>query len=466
MQSSTATLEIARGAPLDESALDALFDELFPICRSITGEGLRRSLAVFGRYMPLRIEGVPSGSQVFDWTVPPEWRIRAAQLTGPDGRVVADLKESNLSVINYSAPVDAWLTLAELRKYIHTVPPVPSAIPYVTSYYKRRWGFCLPYVRLQTLPEGMYHAWIDSEFVPGAVEFGQCVLAGETEAEIVLTSYLCHPSLANNELSGPLALLALYDRLSRWPRRRFTYRFILNPETIGSLCYLSRYGTHLRQKMAGGLVLTCLGGPSGKLSYQSTRRGNSLLDRTMANIASEGGIPLEIRSFDPTDGSDERQYCSPGFNLPMGQIARTVYGRYPEYHTSLDNKEFMDIATVARSAAYIEKILKCAEISWTYRNLAPYGEPQLGKRDLFPSFNSPATRNQSSDALSDERRFLKRSMMILNYSDGENSMIDIAGRCECQVGELEPVLEKLEQVGLLAIQPLRNPYQGVTDDLH
>jgi aminopeptidase-like protein len=456
MQSSAAALEIACGASVDESTIDALFDELFPICRSITGPGLRRSLAIFERYMPLEIEGVPSGSQVFDWTAPPEWRIRSARLTGPDGSVVADLEESSLSVINYSAPVDAWLTLAELREHLHALPSLPTAIPYVTSYYQRRWGFCLPYDRLRALPEGAYHARIDSEFVPGAVEFGQCVLPGESEAEIVLSSYLCHPSLANNELSGPLALLAVYDRLSRWPRRRFTYRFILNPETIGSLCYLSRYGDHLRQTMAGGLVLTCLGGPSEKLSYQLTRRGNTLLDRVMEDIASEGVIPLEIRAFDPTDGSDERQYCSPGFNLPMGQIARTVYGRYPEYHTSLDNKEFMDIAAVARSASSIEHILKRAEISWTYRNLAPYGEPQLGKRDLFPSLNSPDTRRHSSDHLSDERQFLKRSMMILNYSDGESSMIDIAARCGCAVGDLEPVLEKLEQVGLVAIEQGRS----------
>jgi aminopeptidase-like protein len=447
----TAALETAGGICIDARAMDALFDELFPICRSITGPGLRHSLAIFQRHMPLQIEGVASGSQVFDWTVPPEWRIRSARLTGPDGAMVADLQESNLSVVNYSAPVDAWLTLSELREHLHTVPALPSAIPYVTSYYRPRWGFCLPYNRLQTLQEGTYHARIDSEFVEGAVEFGQCVLPGETEAEIVLSSYLCHPSLANNELSGPLALLAVYNRLSRWPRRRFTYRFILNPETIGSLCYLSRYGNHLRRKMAAGLVLTCLGGPSKTLTYQLTRRGNTLLDRTMGEVAKESVIPLEIRAFDPTDGSDERQYCSPGFNLPMGQIARTVYGRYPEYHTSLDSKEFMDVATVARSASYIEAILKRAEISWTYRNLAPYGEPQLGKRHLFPSLNSPGTRHHSSDNRSDQRQFLKRSMMILNYSDGRNSMIDIANRCGCTVGELEPVVEKLEQVGLLAI---------------
>jgi len=200
----TATLEPARANCIDVGAMEALFDELFPICRSITGPGLRRSLAIFKRYMPLQIEGVASGSQVFDWTVPPEWRIHSARLTGPDGSVVADFEESNLSVINYSAPVDARLTLAELREHLHTMPALPSAIPYVTSYYKQRWGFCLPYDRLQTLEEGTYHARIVSEFVPGAVEFGQCTLSGETETEMVLSSYLCHPSLANNELSGPL----------------------------------------------------------------------------------------------------------------------------------------------------------------------------------------------------------------------------------------------------------------------
>ena len=206
--------------------------------------------------------------------------------------------------------------------------------------------------------------------------------------------------------------------------------------------------------MAGGLVLTCLGGPVEKLSYQLTRRSDTLLDRTMEDIARRYEIPLEIRAFDPTDGSDERQYCSPGFNLPMGQIARTIYGRYPEYHTSLDNKAFMNIAAVAASASHIERMLKRAEISWTYRNLAPYGEPQLGKRGLFPSLNSPATRRQSSDGVSDERQFLKRSMMILNYSDGGRSMIEIAARCGCAVADLEPVLEKLEHVGLLALEPI------------
>ena len=404
--------------------------------------------------MPLQIEGVPSGSQVFDWTVPPEWRIRSARLTGPDGAVVADLEESNLSVINYSAPVDAWLTLAELREHLHTVPALPSAIPYVTSYYKRRWGFCLPYERLQTLREGTYHARIDSEFVHGAVEFGHCILRGETEAEIVLSSYLCHPSMANNELSGPLALLAVYDRLSRWPRRRFTYRFILNPETIGSLCYLSRYGDHLRRKMAAGLVLTCLGGPSEKLSYQLTRRGNTLLDQRHGRHCAGGRHPARD------------SHCSTPPTVPMSaNTARRVStcrwdrsrGPSTDAIRNTTRRSTTRSSWISRrwraALRYIETILKRVEISWTYRNLAPYGEPQLGKRGLFPSLNSPTTRHRSSDDLCDQRQFLKRSMMILNYSDGQHSMIDIAGRCGCAISELEPVIERLEQVGLLAIEP-------------
>lgn len=267
--------------------------------------------------------------------------------------------------------------------------------------------------------------------------------AREQDTEVVLSSYLCHPSLANNELSGPLALLLLYDRIARWPRRKFTYRFILNPETIGSICYLHRHGEHLRRKMAAGMVLTCLGGPYERLSYQLSRRGDSLFDLTVLDIASEGRIRIDIRAFDPADGSDERQYCSPGFNLPMGQMARTVYGRYPEYHTSFDDKTFMDIDVVHRSAEQIETILRRAEISGPYRNLKPFCEPQLGKVSLMPSINSPGTRD------SDERQAAKRIMRILNFSDGGTTMIEIARRCGCTVMDLESSIAELERAGLL-----------------
>lgn len=438
---------------LTEHSLEILFDELFPICRSMTGEGFRRSLTIFQRHMPLEIETVPSGTTVFDWTVPPEWNIRSAVLTAPDGRVLADLSKSSLAVVNYSEPIDCRLNLADLRPHLHSLPAHPDAIPYVTSYYKRTWGFCLPDRVVRSLQEGEYHAFIDSDFSDdGGVQFAQCVLAGDCDNEILLTSYLCHPSLANNELSGPLVLLGLYDRISRWPRRRFTYRFLLNPETIGSLCYLHRHSSHLQQKLISGIVLTCLGGPAQNLSFKMSRRGDSLVDRTINYLHAKEGYPIEIRPFDPTGGSDERQYCSPGFNLPVGQLARTVYGQYPGYHNSLDTKEFMGISNLVRSIDEVEEILQSMEAGSHYVNLKPFGEPQLGRRDLYPNMNSALTRSKSSDVVMDARQFLNRLLTVLNYSDGLHDMMDIASRCGCKLSELSPVVGKLEEAGLLAHQ--------------
>jgi aminopeptidase-like protein len=436
---------------MTEAFLEALFDELFPICRSITGEGLRRSLAIFQRHMPLEIETVPTGTPVFDWNVPPEWNIRSAKLTGPDGRVLADLAQSNLSVVSYSQPVNSRMTLAELRPHLHSVPAHPDAIPYVTSYYKRTWGFCLPDTQLRSLPEGEYHAQIDSDFSDeGGLQFGHCVLPGDSRNEILLTSYVCHPSLANNELSGPLVLLGLFDRIRRWPRRRFTYRFLLNPETIGALCFLHRYADHLREKLISGIVLTCLGGPVPRLTYQVSRRGNSLADRTIQYLRSQEKNPIALRAFDPTCGSDDRQYCSPGFNLPVGQIARTAYGEYDGYHNSLDTKEFMGVSALIRSVDEIEEILQAMEMGSHYLNLKPFGEPQLGPRGLYPNLNNATARMKSDDVVVDSRQFLNRLLMVLNYSDGEHDMMEIAARCGCSLRALAAVVQKLEEAGLLA----------------
>lgn len=438
---------------MTEAFLEALFDELFPICRSITGEGLRRSLAIFQRHMPLEIETVPTGTAVFDWTVPPEWNIRSAKLTGPDGRVLADLTQSNLSVVNYSQPINSRMSLTELRPHLHGVPAHPDAIPYVTSYYKRTWGFCLPDRQLRSLPEGEYHAQIDSDFSDeGGLQFGHCVLPGDSRNEILLTSYLCHPSLANNELSGPLVLLGLFDRIRSWPRRRFTYRFLLNPETIGALCFLHRHTDHLRESLISGIVLTCVGGPSPRLTYKISRRGNSLADRAIQYLHDKENNPIGIRPFDPTCGSDERQYCSPGFNLPVGQIARTTYGEYDGYHNSLDTKKFMGISTLIRSIDEIEVILQSMELGSRYLNLKPFGEPQLGPRGLYPNMNNPTTRTKSTDVMIDARQFLNRLLTVLNYSDGDHDMMEIASRCGCKLSGLSEVVEKLENAGLLAHQ--------------
>lgn len=424
-----------------------LFDRLLPITRSITGPGLRESLDIFGEYMPLRRDCVASGTAVFDWIVPPEWALTRAVLTGPDGAIVADTARSNLEVVNYSTPVDVELDLEDLQPYLHSIPDQPDLTPYVTSYYRDAWGFCLTQAARQALKPGRYRAVIQSRKYEGGVDFADCVLPGEIGREILLSSYLCHPGLANNELSGPLVLLGLFDRISRWKRRRFSYRFLLAPETIGSLCYLFRHGDCLKDRLAGGLVLTCLGGPTEGLSYKASRRGTTTLDALVARLGAADGYRL--RPFTPTSGSDERQFCSPGFNLPMGQMGRTLYGDYAAYHTSGDDKAFMGIAPLVDAVDRIEALLRQHEYAGVFINQAPYGEAQLGRRGLYPTVNSPSTWTASSDRVVDSRVLLNRILTVLSDCDGDQRMIDIAGRLECSLGDLMPVIDRLEAEGLL-----------------
>lgn len=433
--------------------LDIRFDELWPITRSITGSGLRESLNILQQDIPLEIESVPSGSEVFDWKIPPEWEIQEAKLTGPDDEVYADIDETNLAVVNYSEPVDQKLNLDELDSHLYTLPDHPEATPYVTSYYERNWGFCLPHNTYESLPEGKYHAYIDSELDnDGELNYGHTVLEGESDREILLSTYLCHPSLANNELSGPLVMASLYNRIAAWENQKFTYRFVVVPETIGSLTYLSEYGRHLQDNLVAGLVLTCLGGPEKKLSYKKTRRGNALIDNVVQHVDENMTPNFQFRPFD-TRGSDERQYCSPGFNLPVGQFARTVYTEYDGYHNSMDNKEFMKIESLVDSANIIEQVLKTFEYSGYYLNQNPYGEPMMSKRDLYPTLNRPdeSTRHDLT----------KQMMRILNYSDGSHSVIEIAEKFDLSVSDLEMAVEQLEAVGLIEHEPRTPSYDIV-----
>lgn len=429
--------------------LNKLFDRLFPLARSITGPGLRKSLNIMSEHIPLKIKSVRSGTQVFDWTVPKEWRIREAKLTGPQGKVYADFDETNLHVLNYSEPVDKQISLENLKPHLYSDPNNPSAIPYVTSYYDRTWGFSLKHEVLEDLPKGEYHAYIDSEFVDGFLNYAHTFLQGDSEKEILLSSYLCHPSLANNELSGPLVLSSLYRKIKKWDDRYYTYRFVLNPETIGSLVYLHEYGDELQDKLEAGLVLTCLGGPDENLSYKTTRQEDARVDKVVSNLNPFGDDNFEVRPFTPTGGSDERQYNSPGFNLPVGQMARTVYGEYEGYHNSKDDKEFMGIQPLIKSAEKIERMLKTFEYSGKYENTQPYGEPMLSKRELYPSVNSPDrwSRTDSSDI--EEQDFLDKVLIILNYSDGTSPLVDIADKNDYSLYELIPVIEVLLEKDLL-----------------
>lgn len=433
----------------EHDVLDQLFDELWPLCWSITGPGLRKSIELISKEMPLETEVFPSGSRAFDWTVPEEWIIQDARLIGPQGELICDFRASNLSVVNYSEPVDLEIELEDLQKHLHSAPKCPEAIPYVTSYYKKTWGFCLPHRIRERLRPGKYHAWINSEFRKGGVPVAQCLLPGESKREVVLSSYLCHPSMANNELSGPLVLVALYHRLKNWNQRYYSYRFLLHPETIGSLCYLSRYKEKQKEVMFAGLVLTCVGGPSKSLSYKRTRSENHLMDQLFESESRMRPHQIELRPFTPASGSDERQWNSPGIQLPVGQVCRTRYGQYEGYHNSLDTKDFMRIESLIQSVDEIERVLK--QLEWTdfFLNRFPNGELQLGRRDLYPNLNAPETRQASTDKTYDGRQLLKSILYVLNYSDGEHSSLWIANRLGCSLTELVPALKILREQGLI-----------------
>ena len=425
--------------------LDELFDRLFPICRSITGPGFRESLRILQETIPFEVMSFESGSQVFDWTVPEEWWISSGSLIGPDQKVYADFEQSNISVLNFSEAVDKEMSLEDLQAHLYSIPEHPDAIPYVTSYYKRRWGFCLPHRVRENLPQGKYKVKIVAEHKKGHLNCGHAFLPGKTKKEILLSSYLCHPSLANNELSGPLVLAWLYKQLAQKEDRYFSYRFVINPETIGSLCYLSRFGEQLKLSLETGMVLTCLGGPEETLSYKASRREDSRLDRMIRAFSNDEVLKMRCREFTPLSGSDERQYCSPGFNLPVGQMSRTLYAEYDGYHNSLDTKEFMNIETVLDSAEKIYRILNCYEKMGLYENTSPYGELCLGKRGLYPSTNSHDTWKQSSDKKLDDRKFLNTVLAILNYSDGKHDSVWIAEQMKWSPRELEPAIAVLQE---------------------
>ncbi|TAH62854.1 MAG: DUF4910 domain-containing protein [Gottschalkiaceae bacterium] len=428
--------------------MEKLFDNLYPICRSITGEGLRESLYILSNYIPLEIIRFKTGEKVLNWEIPQEWIIRDAWIKDKCGKKVLDFKDSNLHIVNYSSAINKKMTLEELTPHINTKPNLPNAIPYVISYYKKRWGFCMEHSKFNVLEDGMYHAFIDSEFIDGELNLGHVLLKGESEKEILISSYLCHPSMANNELSGPIVLAFLYNRILKWEKRHFTYRFVINPETIGCIAYLSRFGDELIKNMYSGIILTCLGGDMS-VSYKKSRRGDSPIDQLATHIFNRDTIKGSIREFTPTNGSDERQYCSPGFNLPVGQFAKLVYGSYKEYHTSLDNKELMGIENLQKSLNDIELILKTNEYNGYYINLYPFGEIKLDQYSLYPNMNGPSTSRYSNNSKMDGRQELNYILMILNYSDGEHTLLDIAKKCNCSIIDLIDIIEKLKQKGVI-----------------
>lgn len=419
---------------MDEKIIEQYFDRLFPICRSITGNGVRETLKIISEIVPLKVYEIPSGTKVFDWIVPKEWNIDDAYIITPDGRKIADFKKHNLHIVNYSIPVHKKISFDELNLHLHTLPNKPNAIPYVTSYYKENWGFCLTYDDYKTLPQkGEYEVVINSSLTEGSLTYADCILEGETQDEILISTYICHPSMANNELSGPLVAMFLYQRLAQLTKRKYTYRFVFIPETIGALVYLHQHGEYLKKHCKAGYVITCIG-DRGIFHYKQSKYGNTLADKAAIHTLKYLKKLFRVLPFYP-GGSDERQYCSPAFNLPVGSLMRTPYREFPEYHTSLDNKDFISFRSLKESIEVYFQIMQTLEANEKYINLQPYGEPQLSKRGLYIGDLS--------------REKIMQIMYLLQYSDGQNDLIDIAERIKVKVDELKPLVELLQKHQLL-----------------
>ena len=419
--------------------IENYFDRLWPICRSITGEGFLKSLEILKELVPLTNHSVKSGTPIFDWTVPKVWNIRDAYILDPNGKKIVDLQKNNLHVLNYSAPINKRVTLEELQEHLYTRPELPDAIPYVTSYYKERWGFCLTENQRKSLQPGKYTVFVDSSLEEGELNYGMATLkaSSDTDKEILISTYLCHPSMANNELSGPLVSSFLYRELQKIPNRNYNYRFVFVPETIGSLCFLNDYGDHLRKNCFGGFVVTCCG-DDGQVTFKKSREEKTLTNFHTLDFLKGHKEDVKIKDFFPT-GSDERQYCSPGFNLPIGSITRSMYGEYKEYHTSQDNKEFISFKAMQESVnIYKEIILKMDRDSF-YLNLNPNGEPMLGKRSIYPSLG--ASRNPTEEVTS--------MNYLLNYSDGKHSLEMISSYSGISQQKLKDLAERLIDKGLM-----------------
>lgn len=435
--------------------LEELFDRLWPICRSITGPGISKSLSIMSDYLPLNIKKISTGDSVFDWVVPKEWELISATLKTEDGKLILDAKDTNLHVVNFSEPFSGVVNYQELNKHLHSDPDFPEAIPYVTSYYSPRWGFCLSeYQRMNLDQSKLYNVDIKTRKFDGFLRYGECTLQGETDQTILITSYLCHPSMANNELSGPLALAAIYNKLKREKKRKFNYRFILIPETIGSLAFLANTSKKELSQICAGIVLTCLGGPSQKISLKHSRRHwlgeESDIDLIVESVCRNVSEYFTEREFTPTGGSDERQFCSPMINMPVIQAARTIYGQYDEYHTHLDNKEFMRISAVDDAAEKIFLFLKIFELDkQVLKPVIEGGEPMLGKRNLYPTINSALSQKTSTDDNLDNRKQLDTLLNIISLVDGTRSLRQIVEKLNASYVEIIPIVKKLMDNGVI-----------------
>jgi aminopeptidase-like protein len=421
--------------PVSGKQMHDLMTTLYPICRSITGNGVRETLRIYQQQIPLTIHEVPSGTPVFDWTVPDEWNIRDAYVANARGERVIDFRAHSLHVLNYSIPFRGVLTLTELKKHLHTLPDRPDWIPYKTSYYNPAWGFCLRHNDLLTLEDGDYEVVMDTTLQPGSLTYGELVLPGETNDEVLLSTHICHPSLCNDNLSANLVAVWLAQYLQTI-ERRYTYRFLFIPGTIGAITWLALHEAQL-ERIKHGLVLTNLG-DSGSFTYKKTRTGDAEIDRIMQYVVRENNAPHRIIDFYPY-GYDERQYNSPGILLPVGGFFRSEHNSFPEYHTSGDNLSFVSASALEESLEKLKRAVYLLEHNRRYINLAPKGEPQLGKRGIYKSISELGGNGFSPMAM----------FWVLNFSDGEHDLLAIAQRSGIAFDELARAVYLLKAHDLL-----------------
>ncbi len=410
-----------------------LVKRLFPICRSITGNGVRETLGIIKKHIPIKTYEVPTGTKVFDWVVPEEWNIKDAYVLDESGKKVIDFKKNNLHVVSYSAPVNKIVDLSELQGHLYSLPDQPEAIPYVTSYYQKRWGFCLADKDRRRIKKGKYRALIDSELKKGSLTYGELIIPGRSKKEIFLSTYVCHPSMANNELSGPAVVTFLAKWILSKPRR-YTYRILFTSETIGSLTYLSRNIKTMKQNILAGFNVSCVGIDSS-YGYIPTKAGDTYADKVALNILSFKQ-PDFIRYSFLNRGSDERQYNAPGVDLPVCCVTRSKFAAYPEYHTSLDNLDLISPKGLAGTYETLKECLILIEENRRYK-IKCLGEPQLGRRGLYPTLGT-----KSSAKIDSLRNFIA-------YADGKNDLIDISNKIKVSVWELYPIVGKLTEAGLL-----------------
>ena len=416
-----------------------LAEKLWPINRSITGDGVRKTLSIIKEKIPeLKIFEIPSGTEVFDWTVPKEWKVRDAYIITPDGEKICQFKKNNLHLVGYSSPINLKIPLSKLQDHLYSLPNQPSAIPYITSYYEKRWGFCITHDERQSLTDGDYQVYIDTELFDGSLSYGEILIKGQTSEEIFISTYICHPSMANNELSGPCVTTFLAKKLKEFKKLKYSYRLIFIPETIGSITYLSQNIEHLKQNVVAGFNVTCVG-DDRDYSYLPSRKGDTLSDQIAKHVLTH--ISPTFKSYKWADrGSDERQYCAPNVDLPIASIMRTKYGMYDEYHTSLD--DLINVVTAKGLEGGFNALWKAIEALErnSYPKVKILCEPQLGKRDLYPALLTEHTNSKVMQMLN-----------LITWSDGAHSLIDIAELCDSPIWELYPIVKKLEDHKLIEL---------------